>query len=295
MPADAIALLRPKDPEKLRPYLDLDDDEESDGHYAEELSDGAFMVHTFQPFAVFQGDHDEGRLWLEGLGDALPHAHDDSRGVLFFPDDLEPEGTTYEEIVATVEKRGIWIPPMPLGQAEAADRNARLAKDIEDAKRMVAALTGGEGGAAANPEELEALARRLQGSTEGIDPAFGVAKMFEDVQRQMMSALGLPAPTGDTIVVLVSGAPEVELDEVDVVDAFELGDGSVALQTYVPLASSAELLAELRGARAEWIAKHADPRGVPTFSSAHLDDLEDVKDYADVLARLGDEVKFLVP
>ncbi len=294
MPADAIALLRPKDPEKLRPYLDLDDDDESDGLYAEELEGGAFMVHTFQPFAVFQGDHDEGRVWLEGLGDALAHAHDDPRGVLFFPDDKEPEGSTYDAVVAEVEAHGIWIPFATLGEAEAAERNARLAKDLEDAKRMVAALTGGGSGEGPSPDELEALARRLQGSSESADPAFGAAKMFEDVQRQVMSALGLPMVSGDTIVLMVDHAPNVELDEVDVADAFELQDGSVALHTYVPLASREELLAELRGTRADWVKGHTDARGIPTFSSVHLDDLEDVTSYADVLERLGAEVTFLV-
>ena len=49
MSADAVALFRPKNADALRPLLDLDDDDDSDGLYAEELEDGSFLVHTFQP------------------------------------------------------------------------------------------------------------------------------------------------------------------------------------------------------------------------------------------------------
>lgn len=296
MAADAIALLRPKNLEKLKPYLDLDgedgDGEGDDRPYAEALEDGSLLVHTFQPFAVFQGDLDEGRLWLEGLGEALSHAHDADR-VLFFPDDREPEGTTYQDVIDEMEEHGVWIPFRPLDAGEAAERNARLASDLEEAKRMVARLTGDAGDEGPAAEELEALADKLRKSATGTDPGFGVAKMFEDVQKQLMGAFGIPAPTGDTIVVLVDRAIVAELDEADVVDAFELGDGSMALQTYVPLDSKEALRAELSGPRKDWIATHTDARGVPIFSSAHLDDLEDVASYDEVIARLGDAVTFL--
>ena len=90
--ADAIALFRPRVREKLVPFLDLDeDDEESEGLYAEELEDGSVLVHTFQPFEVFANDPGEGHTWLEQFGDALEEVHDDPRGMLFFIDQMKLE------------------------------------------------------------------------------------------------------------------------------------------------------------------------------------------------------------
>ncbi len=276
MTADAIALLRPKNPDALRPLLDLDDDDESDGLYAEELEDGAFLVHTFQPFAVFQADLDEGRVWLSQLGDA--GAHVDPRGVLFFPDTHEPEARTYDDAVNELLPHGVFVPAAPLTREEAANRKATLARERLDAERMIAALTG-EGGA----------------STNDLSTSFGAARMIEDVQKQVMAALGLAGATdaGDHVVVLVKRKTELDVDEDDVADAYRLDDGAVALHTLVPLASRESLVADLRAARAGWVAEHDDPRGVPTFVSALLDDLTDVTSYDEVLARLGDKVTFV--
>lgn len=108
--ADAVAVFRPRIREKLTPFLDLDDEnDESDGLYAEALEDGSFLVHTFQPFSAFEEDPDEVLEWLSQFGDALPDVHVDPRGLLVYPDSLEPEGGTYEEIVAAVEEEGIWV------------------------------------------------------------------------------------------------------------------------------------------------------------------------------------------
>ncbi|WP_394841881.1 hypothetical protein LZC95_33000 [Pendulispora brunnea] len=110
---DAVALFRPKSIEKLRPFLDLDgedEDEESEGLYAEALDDGSFLVFTFQPYEAFASNEDAALEWLEQFGIELPEVHADSRGLLFFPDSLEPEGRTYEAVVAEVEGQGIWVP-----------------------------------------------------------------------------------------------------------------------------------------------------------------------------------------
>lgn len=302
MPADALVLLRPKNPTLLDPYLDIDDDEgddddsdESDLPYAERLADGAFLVHTFQPFAVFQGDPDEGRVWLEAFAEVLDGAHDDPRGVFFFPDEPAIEADTYDEIVAEVEaaRRGLWIPKALLTAAERAARNATLSRDLEEAKRMVAALTGTEM-THEDAERAVAMAKKLSSGAPELATPFGAAKLLEDVQKQLMGAMGLAAgPSEDTVVVLVKRTTELEVDEDEVVDAYLLEDGSVALETFVPLASRDDLAAELRGPRAAWIAEHEDPRGVPTFSSAHLESLEDVGQYEAVLEALGDEVTFV--
>lgn len=299
MPADALVLLRPKNPTLLEPYLDLDDDEgddeESDKPYAERLADGAFLVHTFQPFAVFQGDPDEGRVWLEAFGDVLDGAHDDPRGVLFFPDEPAVEGDTYDAIVAETEaaRRGLWIPKALLSSAERASRNATLSRDLEEAKRMVAALTGAEM-TDEDAQRAVAMAKGLSSGAPELATPFSAAKLLEDVQKQLMGAMGLASrPNEDTVVLLLRRKTELAVDEDEVVDAYLLEDGSVALETFVPLASRDDLAAELRGPRAAWIAEHDDARGVPTFSSAHLESLEDVGAYEAVIEALGDEVTFL--
>jgi len=109
--ADAIAVFHPADPSKLVPFLDLDDEnEESEGLYAEALEDGTYLVHTFQPFEAFTGSPDEARSWLEQFGDALPFVHDDPRGLLFYPDTREPEATTYDAVVAELAGEGVFVP-----------------------------------------------------------------------------------------------------------------------------------------------------------------------------------------
>lgn len=293
MSADAVALFRPKNADALRPLLDLDDDDDSDGLYAEELEDGSFLVHTFQPFAVFQADVDEGRAWLSQLGEA----EGDPRGVLFFPDTRDPEGRTYDAIVSEMEDDGVWISATPLSREEATARKAELAKQLAEAQKMVEALTAGGGLDANDAGPVQDLARKLLAQNPEASTSFGAAKMIEDVQKQLLAALGIDGgvDSGDHVVVLVRRKTELEVDEDDVEDAYRLDDGSTALHTFVPLASRDALVSELAGPRAEWVAEHDDPRGVPTFVSAHLDDLTDVTSYEDVLERLGDHVTFVRP
>ena len=109
--ADAIAVFQPKDFEKLRPFLDLDDEsEDSEGLYAEMLEDGAVLVHTFQPYDVFANNPAEAFEWLEQFGDDLPEVHDDPRGLLLFPDTFEPTATTYDAVVAEMADKGFFVP-----------------------------------------------------------------------------------------------------------------------------------------------------------------------------------------
>jgi hypothetical protein len=112
--ADAIALFRPKDRAKLEPFLDLDDEsDESEGLYAELLDDGSVLVHTFQPYAAFEESVEARLEWLSQFGSALPDVHDDPRGLLIFPDSLEPSGASYEAVVEEVEEHGMWIALQP--------------------------------------------------------------------------------------------------------------------------------------------------------------------------------------
>lgn len=174
--ADAVALFRPVRPEALKPFLDLDDEsEESEGIYAEALEDGSFLLHTFQPFAVFAASPELAHDWLAQFGDALGEVHDDPRGILFFPDSVEPDATTYAGVVAETADEGIWV-----------SLAAELAPD-----ELGAAMGG------LDMEALQAIASQLLGTTPDGKPApassFELAKMFEGMQGQLAEAFGLEA------------------------------------------------------------------------------------------------------
>jgi hypothetical protein len=148
MSADAIVVFHPTDPSKLEPFLDLDEEsEESEGIYAEKLDDGTYLVHTFQPFEVFLQNPDEALSWLEQFGDALADCHDDPRGLLFFPDDLEPEATSYDAIIAEAADQGLFVPilePMvPIQNMTSYDAG----KMIEQMQQKIVDLLGGLPGA----------------------------------------------------------------------------------------------------------------------------------------------------
>lgn len=183
MSADAVALFRPKDPAKLTPFLDLDDEtEESDGLYAERLDDGAVLVHTFQPFEVFEQNPDEAREWLALFGDALPDVHDDPRGLLFFPDSIEPEGTTYEAVAAEVGDEGVWIATLLAG---------------EEAPEGDAAMWPAGGLPPIDMQALQAFAGQLLGGGDAPATSFQVAKLFENVQQELLEALGMKEMPSD--------------------------------------------------------------------------------------------------
>ena len=177
MSADAVALFRPKDAAKLRPFLDLDDEtEESDGLYAEALEDGAMLVHTFQPFEVFEQNPSEAREWLAQFGDALPDVHEDPRGMLFFPDTCEPDSTSYDAVVTEVGDDGIWIATSLVDASEPDEASAGWPAEALPPIDM---------------QTLQAFAGQLLG---GNAPAtsFQVARLFEGVQQELLEALGIP-------------------------------------------------------------------------------------------------------
>jgi hypothetical protein len=144
--ADAVALFHPANPEALKPFLDLDEAEESEGIYAEELEDGSFLLHTFQPFAIFEENGSEAREWLAQFGDALDQVHDDPRGVLFFPDTLEPEATTYAGVVEEAAEEGVWV-SLAIEAEIMPATSFDIAKMFEDVQEQLAATFGLEMGA----------------------------------------------------------------------------------------------------------------------------------------------------
>jgi hypothetical protein len=177
MSADAVVLFRPKDPAKLRPFLDLDDEsEESEGLYAEALDDGAMLAFTFQPFEVFEQNPGEAREWLAQFGDALPDVHDDPRGLLVFPDTCEPEATTYDAVVAEVGDEGVW-----------------LTISDDDASGLDEQAAGWPPGELPpiDMQTLQAFAGQLLGSGDAPATSFQVAKLFENVQQELLDALGM--------------------------------------------------------------------------------------------------------
>ena len=178
MSADAVALFRPKDPAKLRPFLDLDDEsEESEGLYAEALDDGGMLVFTFQPFEVFEQNPTELRAWLAQFGDALPDVHDDPRGLLVFPDTCEPEATTYDAVVTEVGDEGVWI-AVTEDDASGLDELARGWQPPGELPPI-------------DMQTLQAFAGQLLGSGEAPATSFQVAKLFENVQQELLDALGM--------------------------------------------------------------------------------------------------------
>lgn len=173
--ADAVAIFHPVRREALLPFLDLDDDSDaSDGIYAEELEDGAFLLFTFQPYAQFMATPAYGKLWLAQFGEEMGEIHDDPRGVLFFPDTLEPDAQTYAAVVAEVGDKGVFVQPTTADEAAAA----------------VAGI---------DPALLQALAEQLLGASPSPDgstnlpTSFDIGKLLGGMQAQLMATMGIEA------------------------------------------------------------------------------------------------------
>jgi hypothetical protein len=176
--ADAVAIFHPVDREALLPFLDLDEDsdddgdsdEDSDGIYAEELEDGSFLLFTFQPYAQFMATPAYGKLWLAQFGEEMGQLHDDPRGVLFFPDTVEPDAQTYAAVVAEVGDKGVFVQPTTADEAAAA-------------------LAG------IDPALLQALAEQLLGASPGgsTNPptSFDIGKLLGGMQAQLMATMGM--------------------------------------------------------------------------------------------------------
>lgn len=154
---DAVVLFRPVRAEALTPFLDLDEDsDENTGIYAEALDDGSFLVFTFQPFEAFAAGPEVAHAWLAQFGEALPEVHGDPRGLLFFPDDVEPEATTYEGVIDEVGEDALWIPLQGVF-------------DLDALHELASQLMGG-------------------GAPGGVS-SFEIGRMFEGVQGHLAEAL----------------------------------------------------------------------------------------------------------
>ena len=181
--SDAVVVLHPIHREALLPFLDLDEDsEDSDGILAEELEDGTFLLFTFQPYAVFAENVGEAHAWLAQLGEDLALLHDGPRGVMFFPDTLEPEAQTYDAVVAEVAAEGMFVQVAP------------------SPDRLAGAVAG------IDPKLLQALADHLLGGGDGGGPPggggaplpFDIGKMISGFQGQILESLRAQADSADS-------------------------------------------------------------------------------------------------
>jgi hypothetical protein len=78
----------------------------------------ATLVFTGSP--VRGKDPEElGLLVQRALGDSLD-AHDDARGILVFPDVVEPSGTSYSALVDEIGEAGEWVPRVAAADAQVA-------------------------------------------------------------------------------------------------------------------------------------------------------------------------------
>ena len=72
-----------------------------------------------------------------------------------------------------------------------------------------------------------------------------------------------------------------------------LADGTTAIHARY-LESLDAVTARLSNEYAEWIGEHDDPRGVPVFRFGAFHRLREASSYADALARLGADVRWIV-
>ena len=95
-----------------------------------EHSGDASLVYTMIRFRSYTPDEHALNL-RQALGAALD-AHDDPRGILFFPDVAEPKGEGYEAIVAQVSRGGVWAPKVGLDHIPARYTSPQAAAHPHD-------------------------------------------------------------------------------------------------------------------------------------------------------------------
>jgi hypothetical protein len=143
----------------------------------------ASLLHTFDRFDPEHAD--EHALALRKLLGPALDAHDDPRGVLFFPDVAEPRAKSYEKLVKELGGAGVWAPlvaldHVPLRYANAAEHThdklvARIAQVMgQDAalqldmlaqvQLLVLESTGGRADAAAEYQAQIAILKSAVGA-----------------------------------------------------------------------------------------------------------------------------------
>ena len=279
MGTDAIALIRPSTPSAVRGVFDPEIDS------IEVLDDGALLWSTFVRFRMIQEDADEGRALLTPYGSALIDAHQDPRGILFFPDVIETRGRTYDEVVSSVGEAGVWVPAQVLTEAELSQRQARLLADVDAIQRAVATGPAAiealelDGTEPSLEEQVDKMASTLQASS-------AVLERFARSFAEGCVGCLLQFPAGRS-------TPAAELDDATLSAKRRLGDGTIALLT---TRVDDEMIAlQLAEELKPYTSEHRDPRGVPTFRARDLEELTNLTGYEETLTYLGDRVTFVQP
>lgn len=294
MGIDAILLLRPRSRALLRGVLD------PDTHRVRILEDGALLLSSFARFAPVKADLEEGRAILASYGPGLVSAHDDARGILMFPDILEPRGRTYDAVVAEVESSAIWVPSAPLDGAELEVREAMLLAELDQMMALSEAMQQHRS------EDDEGADR----TTHDFSPSPSTPSM-EQLMAQLGAALSATGARDDFEAVMAAGATcflmknrggsatlgngggsgFFGIQEVRVLD-----DGTLVVMTDRGGPEATDMVALGLGHDAgAWKREHTDPRGVPTFPEAQLPLIASAATYDDALTRLGQHVAFVTP
>lgn len=277
MGVDAVAILRPKDPTKIRRHVDPD----QPGTLLCPLADGSLLFHSFVRFAAIEAEPTIIRDWLiQTFGADLGAVHDDPRGVLVYPDICEPRSQSYDAIVAEIEAAAVWV---PLHATAAA---------VEHAERHRAAR---EAAAAAAGDAQRGLLAKIQGMmARNVSPDSAEAgSLVADLEALTGMTFDVDALL-DMACVLVKRQTKLRVARGQSNDVVELPDRSTIVFT-VMAADVDDLSWRLAEEYASWITEHEDPRGVPMFGAQHLDRVRGAKSYAAALRALGDAVTFLIP
>ena len=176
MGIDAVALLR-------IPNLVVPLDSFGLSRFVEQRADAALLNTMIR----FEGTAaDQHALYLrQTLGDALD-AHDDPRGVFFFPDVCEPRGQSYDAIVRELASVGVWAPLVTADHIPSQYTSARPGSHESLVLQLMHAL----GRDAASQLDLLARVHARLMSEAHSTAAADASDEFERAMTQTKAALG---------------------------------------------------------------------------------------------------------
>lgn len=124
-------------------------------------------------------------------------------------------------------------------------------------------------------------------------------RALDEIARDVFANAARPEPGDDDVVLLLRRRTPLSIDVAEPgASAHELvvlSDGSALIRTTWSVTARDELALVLAEWHAEWHAEHDDPRGVPSFVAARLGSARAAASYDDALARIGEEIAFIVP
>jgi hypothetical protein len=275
MGIDAVAILHPKDPKKIRAHIDPHEP----GTLLVPLEDGTILFHSFMRFGSLENEPGTVRQWLEQtFGKDLPLVHDDPRGVLVFPDICEPRAQKYDALVKEVESAGFWVPlddsATAVGHAEKARATQKAARDSfnESSASFLA--------------KIEDLMKR------NVDPSAPEAQALLGELGALTGGFVIREGVAVRCVLVKRKTPLVVREQVN--EVATLPDSSTAIFT-VDMGDLDDFSWRLAQYYSHWLDEHVDKRGVPTFPSDAFKRVRLAKSYEDALELLGEKVTFIRP